>query len=71
MSRNRDYLVTIQWTGNEYVSSDLYKDYKIILVKGCSTLNEVNTKIYKELHLQKSKWEIIKIEKLKSIVEVI
>lgn len=71
MSKNKDYLVTIEWTGNEYATSDLYKEYKVILVTDCSTLNEVNTKIYEKLHLQKSKWEIVKVEKLKSIVEII
>lgn len=66
----RDYLVTIEWTGNRYFEKE-DKIYKIYLVKGYATLNELNKKIYEQCKLRKSQWEITKIEKLKSNVETI
>lgn len=66
----RDYLVTVEWTGNRYFEKE-DKMYKIYLIKGCATLNELNKKIYEQCKLRKSQWEITKIEKLKSNVEII
>lgn len=71
MKRKRDYLFTIEFLHNQYATSDLYKTYKIILVRGCTTLHEANTKLYEKLHLEKSKWEIVKVEKLKAILEIV
>lgn len=66
----RDYLVTVEWVGNRYIG-DIEKRYEIFLVRGCATLNELNAKIYEKCRMQKSKWEITKIEKLKKNVTIV
>ncbi len=71
--RVRDYLVTIEYIGNEKTPFYLkeYKNYKILLIKGCATLNEVNEKIYTKHKMKKSEWVITKVERLKSNVEIV
>ena len=68
--RKSDYLVTIEWYGNQWFRPH-EQLVKKVLIKDCSTLNEVNRKIYENVKLQRSKWTITKVERLEATVEIV
>lgn len=69
----KDYIVYIEATKNDFMADMLsdYRGYKTLIVKGCSTLNEVNKKIYENSDLKRSEWIITKVERLQGKVDVI
>lgn len=69
--KKRDYLVTIEWYGNKRLKVREDELYKILLVRGCETLNEVNRKVYENCKLPRSEWTITKVERLSCNVDII
>lgn len=68
--RKSDYLVTIEWYGNQLFKTS-EQAVKKVLIRGCSTLNEVNQKLYESVKLKRSQWTITKIERLGTTVEIV
>lgn len=69
--KKADYLVELEWYGNDHVMYDEHKLYKTLLVRNCQTLHDVNVKIREQLDLKKSKWTIVNVKRLKNNIVIL